>query len=873
MKRENRVLKVLIILMMALSIFNSPLTGNGSNDVVNATESSTFYTETNPAYFKTSGSAITGLSPEGIAASPTEIIIPETINGRTITSINRQAFYGNATITKLVIPSTITYIGYHAFSQCTTLTEVVFLDGDETHPGLRFDLYVFQNSFASGAEVYLPIQMSDLGNGPFRDTPNLSKLHMPETLTNNRTIRLPNSFVNNSGITYLKIPEYVSSLGPYFVFRSGLQQIDFEADASSIVIEDKAFLPSAGVATPDPAYPIIFTSKQEKEIFEQKSPDYIHNHITYEVALQFCDQEGNSLAGYPLVAKLINFPYALVKSVDGVWSNDTTLMLPAVPDGTNSTGWTYTQGGHNDVLASNAVTFDKAYLNVPIYRQYVHFGEYQHYQIDAPIGVEGVDYYEYRDLYYSIDPILWEVIEKEGNIYELLSTNLVDAQPLYQEYTSNVTWQGSSLQSWTNGEFLDDAFNDYQESLLQKQNDDYINILDSNEYDEYANNGYPLVLLENSRETRKTYYLQRQTEHIHFGGGSLYNSWLIIPGITTVGIVVSEDATKAIGVSMVDSYGVRVRIVVDATNQLVIGEGTLASPWTFMPPPTIKEPTPNIQIDYINETLNGYEAGATYIVNGKEVISVDGILPITNDLFNTTMTIIKKGDSINTLDSDTQSLSIPARPVIDPSGDNHDGKITNVATGYIYHKVDQTTWHDITTSEVFGLVGGSYEVQKEATTSSFKSIIVPVVVKPVTTSTITIEAESLEATTGDKITIHYSINGVNQQLPNGTINIKLNGVTLTTIPVTSTSGSYEFDALEAMHGEITFEFVPNDNIEYLVSSTTVNIIITDPVIPAPVPSPPGTGTGINILYIQALCCVSGLLIICIVLKRKIEYRK
>ncbi len=843
MKLYNKFFKVIILCMLFLGTFNNNSILTRSNFEANAYTNTASYEETDPTWFVVSGNTITGLSTIGKDNNPKEIVIPEMINGTTITKIGDQAFFNNSTIEKLIIPSTITYIDYKAFSQCSALTEVRFLDGDDLHVGLTFDLYIFQNSFATGAKVYLPTQILNLGNGPFRDTPNLSELHMPDKLTKNRTIRLPNSFVNNSGITYLEIPEYINALGGYFIYKSDIEYIDFKADANTVIIEDKAFQPQYGVTHPDDPFPIIFSSEAQKNAFENRSPDYIHEHLSYELELEFCDKEGNHLPGYPVVTKLFNFPYTHTKDSSGVWSNDSSIIMPTLPANSKSTGWTYSLGGYNDILPSDNVTSNKAYENISIDRKYVSIGEYQHTKIDVPSGIEGIDYITYGGSYYKIEPILWEVIEQDGDVYTLLSTNLIDSRQYDENWSSSPSWNDSDLREWMNGEFIDDAFNDYEEGLLVLHSSDYMNILSLSEYNAYANKGLPLVLLENSRNSDDTYYLHRQTEFIHFGGGMLFYSWMNytnIEGEANLSLIVDETITKALSVSPEQYFGVRIRTTVDATDQVVLGDGSKHNPWTFMP--FEKEPIPSIKIDYINETLTGFDPGATYLVNGEEYLSVDGTLNIDRSMFSTRMVFIKKGNSMSTIDSDTQTLDIPARPVIEPNGDNHDGKLTNVDTGYIYQNENQTSWNEVVGTTVTGLVGGEYNVQKQATETSFKSEIVPVTLKPVTTTIIVTSPDIVDNTLitkeGTTVEIEYNVSGANGLLPDGQLVIKVGNTIITTIDITSSTGSYFLEITKEMKGQLTVEYVSSDSQEYQLSNVSIEIDNQETVVPPIDPSDP-----------------------------------
>jgi hypothetical protein len=54
------------------------------------------------------------------------VVIPETINGYTVTSIGPQAFEDNDRMTSVTVPNSVTYIGSEAFAFCTNLTCAFF---------------------------------------------------------------------------------------------------------------------------------------------------------------------------------------------------------------------------------------------------------------------------------------------------------------------------------------------------------------------------------------------------------------------------------------------------------------------------------------------------------------------------------------------------------------------------------------------------------------------------------------------------------------------------------------------------------------------------------------------------------------------------
>ena len=53
-----------------------------------------------------------------------ELIIPDTIGGKTVTSIGRSAFYNCSSLISINIPDGVTNIGEKVFFKCTSLTNI-----------------------------------------------------------------------------------------------------------------------------------------------------------------------------------------------------------------------------------------------------------------------------------------------------------------------------------------------------------------------------------------------------------------------------------------------------------------------------------------------------------------------------------------------------------------------------------------------------------------------------------------------------------------------------------------------------------------------------------------------------------------------------
>lgn len=149
------------------------------------------------------------------------------------------------------------------------------------------------------------------------------------------------------------------------------------------------------------------------------------------------------------------------------------------------------------------------------------------------------------------------------------------------------------------------------------------------------------------------------------------------------------------------------------------------------------EATPNAGIDYAEEKLTGFLAGAVYTINGTPVtVGSDGKVAIESTWLGTTVRIVKKGDGGLTTDSAEQLLPIPARPAaptvvtvtdVTYSG-GQNGTLINVTSFMEYKKGSEGSWSDITGTTVNNLPPDTYYVRIKATDTAFASIPVQLTV-------------------------------------------------------------------------------------------------------------------------------------------------
>lgn len=144
------------------------------------------------------GVTITGYS----GTLPAEVVLPDTLDGMTVTKIGSDVFTANTTLKEVWLPDSITEIGEKAFSGCTKLQNVRF-----------------------------PDSLTRIATSAFENCGSLSSISLPEGIT---TIE-PWAFANCKRLTMLKIPSTVTTLGEWtFSGCTGLSDIQINAGITTI---------------------------------------------------------------------------------------------------------------------------------------------------------------------------------------------------------------------------------------------------------------------------------------------------------------------------------------------------------------------------------------------------------------------------------------------------------------------------------------------------------------------------------------------------------------------------------------------------------------------------------------------------------------
>lgn len=138
----------------------------------------------------------------GYNGSDTNITIPTSIDGHTVTSIGNNAFKDKS-LTSVTIPNTVKSIGSFAFYNCTSLVNIS-IPNSVTNIGDSAFAYC-----TSLPNITLPTNLSNIGNSTFQDCKAFTEITIPDSVT-----RIGDrAFLECISLTNITIPNSVTDIG------------------------------------------------------------------------------------------------------------------------------------------------------------------------------------------------------------------------------------------------------------------------------------------------------------------------------------------------------------------------------------------------------------------------------------------------------------------------------------------------------------------------------------------------------------------------------------------------------------------------------------------------------------------------------------
>ena len=245
----------------------------------------------------------------------------------------------------------------------------------------------------------------------------------------------------------------------------------------------------------------------------------------------------------------------------------------------------------------------------------------------------------------------------------------------------------------------------------------------------------------------------------------------------------------------------------------------------IIPPAKIQEATPQISIDYINETLTGFESQEPYTIkvgegNAKDITLGEGVTTISLDDEKIgyagkllSIEIVKKARNTETYtDSDVQQLTVKARPKapttvqgVNATEIGGKGKLTGM-NGMQYKLKRTDEWSSTQLVDTVEVDAGEYNVRKAATDTDFAS----------EKTTITVETFIAEKEMTPEIAIDYTTEELINFVEDGTYTINGLDVTLT---------DNKLSLANYINEQITLSIVKKGNNVTTVASEAQTLIV------------------------------------------------
>jgi hypothetical protein len=161
----------------------------------------------------------------------TDVVVPESVDGQTITSVSRSAFVANDEIEKVTLPDTVTEIKIQAFENCGSLKEIKLPSSLKEIPIGMFD------GCSSLAKVDMPSALEVIGANAFRECTSLKEIELPNGL---KEIDY-NAFKNCISLESIEIPNSVELMDSSVFYEcTSLRSVTLPSELEEI--PDEAFL-------------------------------------------------------------------------------------------------------------------------------------------------------------------------------------------------------------------------------------------------------------------------------------------------------------------------------------------------------------------------------------------------------------------------------------------------------------------------------------------------------------------------------------------------------------------------------------------------------------------------------------------------------
>lgn len=162
----------------------------------------------------------------GYTGNDKNISIPETLSGKKVTVIGKEAFFENKELNSVTIPKNVTSIQYQSFSACDNLKNISFAKGSELQ---KIEAAAFYSD-EKLEEIICPLKLKGIGENSFGGCNSLTRVELNDGLETIGTFAFC-----NTGIKSIEIKDSVINLGEWaFGNCSKLQDVKLGKGISAI---------------------------------------------------------------------------------------------------------------------------------------------------------------------------------------------------------------------------------------------------------------------------------------------------------------------------------------------------------------------------------------------------------------------------------------------------------------------------------------------------------------------------------------------------------------------------------------------------------------------------------------------------------------
>ena len=154
-----------------------------------------------------------------------ELVIPDTIKGKPVTSIEGEAFFRCQSLTSITIPDGVTSIGFRAFNGCSKLKSITLPNSVISIGGSAFQAC----SRLTG--ITIPDSVNSIGDNAFSGCVGLKSITIPDSVTSIER----ETFMFCSSLTSITIGEGVTSIEhAAFIDCKSLTAVTFLGDSPTV---------------------------------------------------------------------------------------------------------------------------------------------------------------------------------------------------------------------------------------------------------------------------------------------------------------------------------------------------------------------------------------------------------------------------------------------------------------------------------------------------------------------------------------------------------------------------------------------------------------------------------------------------------------